>query len=166
MTPAIPGGGFNWLPQRLWGILRATWFFLHIIIQTFVFTDCPWFTPQSRSENHWVEDCEGSITCRTLSSGEDHELGRGIPWHLEMMDTWQDHEWTRLPFWRSNGSCDRNRHLHIMAPSYMMIPDPVFTGSSWRPAGPWFQHEFWMSSCFLPSCFWCPRVPEQKLPVA
>ena len=64
--------------------------------------------PPIQQRKHWVEDCEGSITCRTLSSGEDHELGRGIPWHLEMMDTWQDHEWTRLPFWRSNGSCDRN----------------------------------------------------------
>ena len=85
------------------------------------------FILQSRSEKHWVEDCEGSITCRTLSSGEDHELGRGIPWHLEMMDTWQDHGWTRLPFWRSNGLVIEIRHLHIMAPSYMMIPDSVFT---------------------------------------
>ena len=79
MTPAIPGGGFNWLPQRLWGILRATCFFLHIIIQTFVFTDCPWFTPEAKIiELRTVKDLSLAERCPAVKIMSLEEAFPGI----------------------------------------------------------------------------------------
>lgn len=163
-TPAIPGGGFNWLPQRLWGILRATWFFLHIIIQTFVFADCPSSSnPAAKNiELRTVKDLSLAERCPAVKIMSLEEAYPGI-WR------WWIHDRTTnglgFHFGGQMVLVIEIRHLHIMAPSYMIIPDSVFTGSSWRPPGPWFQHEFWMSSWFLPWCFWCLRVPQQKLPV-